>query len=105
MQVKRGLESVDWQVAKMVEQGPSAPSLKTSKVSTHSLTTLASGWRWTGIEAKKLGPNVGLENICKEKILIHTHKKILLKRRKETGLTLESKIKAALNTGSKSPLK
>ena len=78
----------------MVEQGSSSPSLKTSKESTHSLTTLASGWRWTGKEAKKLGPNVGLENICKEKILIHTHtRKYCYKEEKKQDSLWKAKLK------------
>ena len=85
MQVKRELERFDWQVAKMVERGPSSLSLETSKVSTHSFTTLASGWRWTGIEAKNLVQMSDLrtsakntdtytqENIAKKKKRNRTH--------------------------------
>ena len=81
MQVKRELERVEWQVAKMVEQGPSSPSLKTSKVSTHSLTTLASGWRWTGIEAKTLVQMSDLKTSAKNTDT-HTQENIAKKKKR-----------------------
>ena len=81
MQAKRELERIDMQVAKMVERGPSSPSLETSKVSTNSLTTLASGWRWTGIEAKTLVQMSDLKTSAKNTDT-HTQENIAEKKKR-----------------------
>ena len=72
------------QVAKMVEREPSSPSLETSKVSTHSLTTLASGWRWTGIEVKHL---VQMSDLKTSAINTDTHTQENLAKKKKRNRT------------------